>query len=85
MELNPHERALIDFERVWWQLGTRKNDEIRQRFGMSASSYYRALHALLERPGAMAYDPLTVRRILRRREQARRGRVEGRHADPRTR
>jgi hypothetical protein len=85
MELSPRERALIDFERVWWQLGTRKDDEIRRRFGMSASSYYRSLHALLEHPAAMAYDPLTVRRLQRRREQARRGRVEGRHADPRTR
>ena len=85
MELTPHERAVIDFERTWWQLPTRKDDEIRARFAISASSYYRALHTLVTRPEAESYDPLTVRRVRRRREQARRGRIEGRRADPRSR
>jgi hypothetical protein len=43
------------------------------------------LHALIERPEAMVYDPLTVLRLRRRREHARRGRIEGRRADPRSR
>jgi len=85
MKLSPDERAVVDFERTWWQLPGRKNDEIRVRFGVSTSSYYRALHALLARPEAEAYDPLTVRRLRKRREQARRGRIEGRRADPRSR
>jgi len=83
--LNAHERALIDFERSWWQLGTRKDAGIRARFDMSASSYYRALHSLIDRPEAMAYDALTVLRLRKRREQARRDRIEGRRADPGTR
>jgi hypothetical protein len=82
MELSPREQAMLDFEREWWQLPGRKNVEIRARFAMSASSYYRALNALVDRDAACAYDPLTVRRLRRRREQARRERVEGRHADP---
>ena len=61
MELTARERAVLDFEREWWQLPGRKNVEIRARFAMSSSSYYRMLHALLERPEAGAYDPLTVR------------------------
>ncbi len=85
MELSSEERALLDFERAWWQLPGRKNDLIRERFGISASTYYRALHALTQRPEAASYDPLTVRRVVRRREEARRGRIEGRRADPRTR
>jgi len=85
MELTGHERALIDFERAWWQLPGRKNDEIRARFAISPSSYYRALHALVERAEASSYDPLTMLRLRRRREEARRGRIEGRRADPRTR
>ena len=85
MELTPQERALLDFERVWWQLPGRKNDEMRARFAISTSSYYRALYALVTRPEAETYDPLTVRRVRRRREQARRGRIEGRRADPRSR
>jgi hypothetical protein len=85
MELTADDRAFLDFEREWWQLPGRKNDLIRARFGISASSYYRAVHALTQRPEALSYDPLTVRRVIRRREEARRGRIEGRRADPRTR
>jgi hypothetical protein len=85
MELTDEDRALLDFEREWWQLPGRKNELIRARFGISASSYYRALQALTQRPEAATYDPLTVRRVIRRREDARRGRIEGRRADPRSR
>jgi len=84
-ELSTRECALIDFEREWWQLGSRKDVAIRSRFEMSASSYYRALHALINRDEAMRYDSLTVLRLRKRREQARRDRIEGRRADPGTR
>jgi hypothetical protein len=84
-ELTDHERAVIDFEREWWQLNSTKNAEIRERFSISTSSYYRALHVLVDRPEALAYDPLTVRRLRKRREQARREKIEGRRADPGTR
>ena len=81
-ELTAQERALIDFEREWWQLDARKDVGIRARFEMSTSSYYRALHALVDRREAVEYDPLTVLRLRKRREQARRDRIEGRRADP---
>jgi Protein of unknown function (DUF3263) len=84
-ELSARERALIDFEREWWQLGSRKDVGIRARFDVSASSYYRALHGLVDRPEAMQYDSLTVLRLRKRREQVRRDRIEGRRADPGTR
>ena len=69
MPLTDAQRSLIDFERDWWLLPTSKTAEIRARFGFSSSSYYRALHALVDRPDAEAYDPLTVRRVRRRRER----------------
>ena len=81
-ELSDHERAVIDFEREWWQLGSTKNVEIKARFEISTSSYYRSLHVLVDRPEALDYDPLTVRRLRKRREQARRDKIEGRRADP---
>lgn len=84
-ELSAPERALIDFERAWWQLGSRKDVAIRAHLEMSASSYYRALHGLIDRAEAMRYDSLTILRLRKRREQARRGRIEGRRADPSTR
>jgi hypothetical protein len=82
MTLTDAQRSLIDFERDWWQLPESKTSEIRARFGFSSSSYYRALYALVDLPDAEAYDPLTVRRVRRRREQSRRERIEGRRADP---
>ena len=82
MALTDAQCSLLDFERSWWQLPTSKTEEIRTRFGFSASSYYRALYALVDRADAAAYDPLTVRRVRRRREQNRRERIEGRRADP---
>ena len=84
-ELTAYERALIDFERDWWLLDARKDVEIRARFAISSSSYYRMLHALVARADAMTYDPLTVLRLRKRHEQARRDRIEGRRADPGTR
>ncbi|MGQ0823480.1 MAG: DUF3263 domain-containing protein [Actinomycetota bacterium] len=82
MELSEHERAMLDFEREWWRLGGRKDDQIRARFEVSSSSYYRALQTLLETDSAFEYDPLTVKRLRRQRDQRRRVRLEGRRADP---
>ena len=82
MPLTDAQRSLIDFERDWWKLPASKSSEIRARFGFSSSSYYRALDALVDLPDAEVYDPLTVRRVRRRREQSRRVRIEGRRADP---
>src|SRR5262245_8979467 len=83
--LSGHEQALRDFEREWWVLDGRKDDLIRERLGLSPSSYYRLLQALIDVDAAASYDPLTVKRLRKRRDQRRRSRVEGRRADPGTR
>jgi hypothetical protein len=49
---------------------------------MSPSRYYRLLNALLDDHDALAYDPLTVKRAQRARNQRRRVRIEGRRAGP---
>jgi hypothetical protein len=85
MEFTERDREMLDFERDWWRLPGRKTVEIRARFGVSTSSYYRSLHLLVDRPDAYDYDPLTVKRLRKRREQVRRERIEGRRADPGTR
>ena len=82
MALDDAQRSLLDFERTWWLEPRSKTEQIRARFDFSSSSYYRALYALVDLPDAAAYDPLTVRRVRRRREQNRRERIEGRRADP---
>jgi hypothetical protein len=82
VELTAREQAMLDFEREWWRCEGTKEQQIRVRFGLSPSSYYRALQALIELDVADAYDALTVRRLRRQRDQRRRVRLEGRRADP---
>jgi len=85
IELTAREMEMLDFERGWWTFRRRKEDLIRERFAQSASSYYRSLQALIEMDAACEYDPLTVKRLRRQRDQRRRVRLEGRQADPRSR
>jgi Protein of unknown function (DUF3263) len=82
VELTERERAMLDFEREWWRCEGTKEHQIRVRFTLSPSSYYRALQALIELDAAGEYDVLTVKRLRRQRDQRRRVRIEGRRADP---
>jgi len=68
---------MLDFERTWWQFDEPREDVIRARFGCSADAYYSELNQVLELPGAMAHDPLVVRRFHRRRLRRRRSLIEG--------
>lgn len=76
--LGDRDRALLDFEREAWKLGTPKERAIRERFGFSAARYHQLMNRLLDRPAALAYDPMLVRRLRRVREARRRRRVAGR-------
>jgi hypothetical protein len=80
MGLTDREREILDLERTWWQETGAKADMVRERFGLSSTRYYQLLNELLDAPAAMAYDPLTVRRLRRLRVQRRRARFEGRPA-----
>ncbi len=82
MGLSARDRAILDFERSWWRLTGTKETQIRARLDMSSTRYYRRLSELIDDPGALAYDPLTVKRLRRYRDDRRRARYEGRRADP---
>ena len=69
IDLTVRELAMLDFEREWWRFDARKEDQIRARFDLSPSSYYRVLQALIEMDAAHDYDPLTVKRLRRQRDQ----------------
>jgi hypothetical protein len=84
MELTARQRAILDFERESWMLPGPKEAAIRARFDIAPSSYYRLVSALVEHPAAAHYDPLTVKRLRRQRDERRRVRIEGRRADPNT-
>jgi hypothetical protein len=76
-ELSEPSCAILEFERTWWQHPGAKEVAIRDRFGFSGTKYYRLLNDLIDDPAALAHDPLTVRRLRRRREQLRRLRLHG--------
>ncbi len=73
---------MLDFERESWTYDGPKEASIRARLGVSPTTYYRTLSGLLDTRAAYAYDPLTVARLRRLRDDRRRVRVEGRRADP---
>ena len=67
-------RAVIDFERSWWHDPGPKEPAIRERFGLSPARYHQLLDRALDRPEALRYDPMLVRRLRRLREERRRKR-----------
>ncbi|MGA0879060.1 MAG: DUF3263 domain-containing protein [Ilumatobacteraceae bacterium] len=76
MPLSERERAILDFERGWWTEDGVKDLLLRERFNCSADDYYGELNQLLDRPEALEYDPLVVRRLQRARERRRRLRLD---------
>jgi len=75
--LSDRERLLLEFERESWKLTIPKERAIRERFGFSSARYHQLLNRVVERPEAVAYDPMLVRRLRRVREARRRRRVAG--------
>lgn len=77
MSLTDLERELLDFAGLWWRYAGAQEQEIRDHFDLSATSYWRKVNALLDRPEALAYAPTTVKRLQRlraERQAARSGR-----------
>lgn len=72
--LAEREQRILAFERQWWKLEGSKEQAIRDEFGFSATRYYQLLNGLVERPEALAFDPLTVKRLRRLRADRRRQR-----------
>lgn len=73
--LDARERKILEFERESWRLQVAKERAIREEFGISATRYHQLLRGLVDRPEALAYDPMLVRRLRRLREIRRRRRT----------
>lgn len=67
-DLSERERDILIFERGWWKYGGAKETAIRDRFGCSATRYYQELHAVMDKPAALVFDPMLVKRLRRLRE-----------------
>jgi hypothetical protein len=65
--LSRREHEMLTFERQWWRRPGAKETAIRDRFGVTPTRYYQVLNALVDRPDALAADPLLVRRLRRLR------------------
>lgn len=74
-ELTQRDLEMLDFERSWWKHAGVKERAIRERFGLSATRYYQLLNELLEKPAALAHDPILVKRLKRLRAYRQRQRV----------
>lgn len=72
--LDERDRAILDFERQWWRYAGAKEQAVRDLFGMSATRYYQVLNALIDRPAALAHDPMLVKRLRRLRASRQRAR-----------
>jgi len=73
-ELSERDREILAFERQWWKYAGAKEQAIRDLFDMSATRYYQVLNALLDRPEALAADPMLVKRLRRLRTARQRAR-----------
>jgi Protein of unknown function (DUF3263) len=73
-ELTAREREILAFERQWWKYAGAKEQAVRELFDMSATRYYQLLNALIDRPEALAHDPMLVKRLRRMRQTRQRAR-----------
>lgn len=72
--LTQRERELLAFERQWWKYSGLKEQAIRELFGVSPTRYNQLVNRLLDRPEAMAADPMLVKRLRRVRSSRQRAR-----------
>ncbi len=73
-ELSERDREIIAFERQWWKYAGAKEQAVRAKFDVSATRYYQLLNQLIDRPEALAHDPLLVRRLRPQRAARQRAR-----------
>jgi hypothetical protein len=74
-ELSAREREILEFERQWWKFAGAKEQAVRELFDMSSTRYYQLLNALIDRPEALAHDPMLVKRLRRVRQTRQRART----------
>jgi hypothetical protein len=67
MALTDTDRALLDFAGRWYRYPGAQEQAMRDELGLSATSYWRRVNALIDRPDALAYAPTTVARLRRLR------------------
>ncbi|MAU81686.1 DUF3263 domain-containing protein [Gordonia sp. Z-3] len=73
--LSRRDHDILSFERQWWKYAGAKEEAIKELFGLSATRYYQVLNALVDRPEALAADPMLVKRLRRLRASRQKARA----------
>lgn len=68
--LSEREIAFLAFEGEWRRHAGAKEEAIRAEFDLTPARYYQVLGRLIDTPDALAHDPMLVRRLRRRRDEA---------------
>jgi hypothetical protein len=67
--LTAREKEILLFEQSWWRYPGAKEAEIRKRWDMNTVRFYQVLNQVIEKEAALAWDPVTVRRLRRQRDK----------------
>ena len=70
--LSERDTRILAFERQWWRYHGAKEQAIREIFDIAATRYYQLLNELIDRPEALAFDPILVKRLRRQRAERKR-------------
>jgi hypothetical protein len=70
--LSERDIQILAFERRWWRYHGAKEQAIREIFDIAATRYYQLLNELIDRPEALAFDPILVKRLRRQRAERKR-------------
>ena len=71
MALSDRDRAILDCAVAPYAFDGVREQDIRDRFDMSATRFWQIVGALLENPDALEYAPALVNRLRRVRDQRR--------------
>ncbi len=63
MALSERDMRILAFERGWWRQPGAKEQAISDLLGLSATRYYQLLNELIDRPEALGFDPVLVKRL----------------------
>ncbi len=72
-DLSERDMRILAFERRGWRSAGVKEQAITEVFDMPPTRYYQLLNDLIDRPEALAFDPVLVKRL--RAQRARRQRM----------
>jgi hypothetical protein len=65
--LTAREKEMLLMEQKVWRYAGAKESAIRDRWDISATRYYQLQNQIIDKEAALAWDPITVKRLRRQR------------------